>query len=494
MAPSRPRGFHFLAQLDELLGDQERRAKMPARGPIPKKGGDPSARIAALIRDLDQIDEQQMMSSGAAQLGNSPLVQDLIAEGDPAVAPLLEVLESDNRLTRSVSEIAVSRLERFVHPVYEAAFAALIGILKTREFDKYRSYGWKTVDPAARKALAGSMRQFWEKTRSVPLVERWYQTLLDDSAGPARWLEAAGGIVQPDVAPGMPYPKPGTRPMKGEPFRVGRDPSVTALMLRRARQIERMGDSQQFSRAGIRRRLPDGFNPGHLGCAGVAARPQGPDEGMPGPVGPLARSREPGERRPEPRVVLGRVHPDPGQARRPRRPSTSMPTGSGRPPRRCWNTGPSTHCSRCWPIPITRHWPRPRDGCSTTRSLPGSRSSPKPGGSSRRTSRTSSRRRSSSSPASAKACSPAWRTRPRSGPSTQIDKNTIERKIKNVARRRLRPIRTSTWTGSRSAWNTDSGTATTSPRSSRVSRAARVAISSGPKLAATRPWPRAWPT
>ena len=37
---------------------------MPARGPIPKKGGDPSARIAALIRDLDQIDEQQMMSPG----------------------------------------------------------------------------------------------------------------------------------------------------------------------------------------------------------------------------------------------------------------------------------------------------------------------------------------------------------------------------------------------------------------------------------------------
>ena len=45
------------------------------------------------------------------------------------------------------------------------------------------------------------MRQFWERTRSVPLVERWYKTLLDDSAGPARWLEAAGGIVQPDVPP-----------------------------------------------------------------------------------------------------------------------------------------------------------------------------------------------------------------------------------------------------------------------------------------------------
>ncbi|MEJ7636664.1 MAG: hypothetical protein WKF75_01435 [Singulisphaera sp.] len=68
--------------------------------------------------------------------------------------------------------------------------------------------------------------------------------MLDDSAGSARWLEAAGGIVQPDVAEGMPVPKPGTQPMKGEPLRVGRDPSVTDLMLRRARQLERTGDPQ----------------------------------------------------------------------------------------------------------------------------------------------------------------------------------------------------------------------------------------------------------
>jgi len=73
--------FYFLTQLDDLLRDLERRAKMPPRSPIPRKGGDPSARAAALIRDLDQIDEQQMMSPGGASPGNSPLVHDLIAEG-----------------------------------------------------------------------------------------------------------------------------------------------------------------------------------------------------------------------------------------------------------------------------------------------------------------------------------------------------------------------------------------------------------------------------
>jgi hypothetical protein len=243
--------FTFLTQLDELLSDQERRAKMPARNPIPKKGGDPTARIAALIRDLDRIDEHQMSSFGAARPGSSPLVRELVVEGDAAVAPLLQVLELDNRLTRSVSNGRGMSRERFVHPVYEAALDALIGILQTNEFDGYRSFGWKIIDPAARKALAGALRQFWQRTRSVPLVERWYRTLLDDSAGPGRWLEAAGGIIRPDVPHGSPWVKPGTRPMKGEQLRAGRGPSVSDLMLRRTRDIERMGDSQNSREQGF---------------------------------------------------------------------------------------------------------------------------------------------------------------------------------------------------------------------------------------------------
>ena len=202
--------FFFLTQLDEILRDQERRAKMPPRGPIPRKGGDPAARIAALIRDLDEIDEQQMMSPGEANPGSSSLVGDLVAMGDPAVPPLLEVLENDTRLTRSVSNGRGMSPEHFVHPVYEAAFAALIRILQTNQFDDHRFYGWKNADPAERKALAGSIRRFWEKAREVPVLERWYRTLRDDAAGPARWLEAAGRIVQPIDERGMPVPNAGT--------------------------------------------------------------------------------------------------------------------------------------------------------------------------------------------------------------------------------------------------------------------------------------------
>ena len=91
--------FSFLTQLDDLLRDQERRAKLPPRGPIPRQEGDPTARIAALIRDLDLIDGPQL-GMGAVNLSASLLVRELIAEGDAAVPPLLKVLESDHRLTR----------------------------------------------------------------------------------------------------------------------------------------------------------------------------------------------------------------------------------------------------------------------------------------------------------------------------------------------------------------------------------------------------------
>ncbi len=51
----------------------------------------------------------------------------LIAEGDPAVEPLLTALETDMRLTRSVSYGRGMSIDRTVHPVFEAELAALEG-------------------------------------------------------------------------------------------------------------------------------------------------------------------------------------------------------------------------------------------------------------------------------------------------------------------------------------------------------------------------------
>ena len=231
--------YYYLGQLDELLRDHERRAKPGSRGPVPRRGGDPAARVAALIRDLDQIDERQMSVPGGANPASSPRVAELAAEGDAAVGPLLDALANDDRLTRSADLGRGGSLDRYVHPVVEVEFAALNRILQTAEFSKHSMANWASITPAARKELAGSIRAFWEKNRAVPLLDRWYQALADDKAGAARWVEAANGIVAADVPPGRPRAEPGTQPMRGEPLRQGRTPSVTALLGRRIGDVGR---------------------------------------------------------------------------------------------------------------------------------------------------------------------------------------------------------------------------------------------------------------
>ncbi len=238
--------------LRELLADQERRAKEAPRGPVPPRGGDPAARIAALIRDFDQIHVQQRLHFGGAEPGDGAIVNEIVAEGDPAVGPLLAALESDTRLTRCISG-------RWGHDearrVFRAAYAALRRILKSESFMDSMSSDFIALETAdGRKRLAQAARAFWEKNAAVPIVERWYRTLRDDSAGPARWIEAASGLLQtPGRAgsviryttvrrPGQ--PKPGA--LRGEPLRKLRNPSISELLARRCEELKGTSNSLTF--------------------------------------------------------------------------------------------------------------------------------------------------------------------------------------------------------------------------------------------------------
>ncbi|HEY2158838.1 MAG TPA: hypothetical protein VGH33_24615, partial [Isosphaeraceae bacterium] len=235
------------AQLAALLADQERRAKEPPRGPVPPHGGDPLARVAALIRDFDQIHVVQMSSPGSADPGSGEAVRDLIVEGDAAVGPLLDALDHDTRLTRSISNGRGG--PGHVHPTTDAVYAALLRLLKTDRFlETGDDYAARNT-PEGRKRLAAAVRAFWEKNRTVPLAERWYRTLRDDSAGADRWIEAAAGMAGTDGTEWNPRfgfvtvirtPKPGQPiAMAGEAYRSRRDPSVSDLMARRAAEIAR---------------------------------------------------------------------------------------------------------------------------------------------------------------------------------------------------------------------------------------------------------------
>jgi hypothetical protein len=253
--------FEFLNQLPEFREDQERRARERANPPAPIRGEGRQARIAGLIRDLDQIAARQWGQPGGVTLGQSPIIQKLIAEGDAAVDPLIKAFRTEDRLTRSVGFHRDFFRNRHILSADQAAYTALIGLLKTTNFapaEPNAPAPGRGPGRISREELANQMQAYWDKNRAIPVVERWYQTLADDEAGDAAWLEAAGNIVQPEnerTVPGTgPFVmtetkplKPGEKPrLRGEPLRRNHEPSVAALMARRADSMLKTPEGQQF--------------------------------------------------------------------------------------------------------------------------------------------------------------------------------------------------------------------------------------------------------
>jgi hypothetical protein len=179
----------FLRSVPDLIADANRRLKEPPRKQVLEAGvaayPDKGKRITALIQDLDQVDEQQTSQPGSVSLNLSPIVQALVMEGDDAVEPLLACMETDTRLTRSVSYGRSFWFDRRLIPVQRAAYAAIREILGTREF------GPHTYNPNVQIA---QIRAYWAKNRGVSPAERVINVLKDETATTEQWLEAAKAL------------------------------------------------------------------------------------------------------------------------------------------------------------------------------------------------------------------------------------------------------------------------------------------------------------
>jgi hypothetical protein len=221
----------FLDQLPQILADLERRANEPKKINIIEAGitnyPDQTKRIAALIDDLDLVSARQWSQPGWVNLPEDPIVSALIQEGDPAVEPLLDCVDNDKRLTRSVGFGRDFFRSRTVIPVSDAAMVAVKSILQA-------SFSDGTAE----------IRAYWNKYKGMKLEDRWYAILNDDAAS-GRWLEAAANITQPENVrryPGgfsMEKPAPTNAPvrMNGEILRAKTNPSVNELMARRALEV-----------------------------------------------------------------------------------------------------------------------------------------------------------------------------------------------------------------------------------------------------------------
>ena len=249
--PERP-PLDFTAPAEQIITDSERRLSRPRVNPVNAAGiKDPKARAEALIAQLDEVAARQDGQPGGVSLGMDLIVEQLIACGEPAVEPLLNCFETDTRLTRSVHFWRDFSTHRSLLGVHEAAYVALEGILEQSFFgaastgDDLSARGME-----GRRKTAAAIRAYWEKVKGVPKEERWFKTLADDGASAGEWVQAASNIVQPSdvqVTPGsmfggswttIPSRKPGEiPPLRGEPLRTRKNPSVADLLLKRAQQL-----------------------------------------------------------------------------------------------------------------------------------------------------------------------------------------------------------------------------------------------------------------
>jgi hypothetical protein len=151
-----------------------------------------AARVPAAVAALDEIDARQLSQPGGVDLASDPRLAALIDCKEAAVPALLEVLEKDRRLTRSVHFWRDFNQDRTVLSVAEAALVALQSILRIRVFEP-RSTGdnFTIRGPKASKLAAEKLREYWKANRGVSLPERLRRSLTRTQGKPADWRRAA---------------------------------------------------------------------------------------------------------------------------------------------------------------------------------------------------------------------------------------------------------------------------------------------------------------
>ena len=191
-----------LDDLPRLIAEERRRAAgRPALDFAALATLPADQRLALLV---DHLDEVRLVEQGWSYFSDGSFVPELEKIGEPAVDKLLEVLESDTRLSRGGALGGGNHQEPL--GVEVAAHAALEAILSHNFFP----------EDGGREQLAATIRAYWNAQRSLSLPERWYRTLADDHAAPHEHVMAALYIAQ-----------------RGEPLRSHAAPTVSDLLAHR---------------------------------------------------------------------------------------------------------------------------------------------------------------------------------------------------------------------------------------------------------------------
>lgn len=150
---------------------------------------------ARLIASLEDVCAQQDGWPGGVDLASDWRVQALIRIGDPAVPALINVIEKDVRLTRSVHAWRPNT-GCTILAVREAALTAVMSILRVQVFeagftgDNFTSRGSK-----AAKEAADQLRRYWVRYGKFPFDERMMHVLRDPAVTGPHLLDAARSLA-----------------------------------------------------------------------------------------------------------------------------------------------------------------------------------------------------------------------------------------------------------------------------------------------------------
>ncbi|OWK40935.1 putative lipoprotein [Fimbriiglobus ruber] len=201
-------------QTAQVVADLKGRQKKGTFGKAAKKEEWPAdfdrwdikKKLAYLLDGLDEIEVRQWMQPGGVDIGSDRRVGELIRMGEPVVPALIDALEADERLTRSVHYWRdFSPLPRTILGTREAIVTALSAILRIRLFeinstaDNFTSHG-----SAAAKETAERLRAYWKAYGHLPFDERLMKILINPKESFPTRREAAENfsLLKADGSPG----------------------------------------------------------------------------------------------------------------------------------------------------------------------------------------------------------------------------------------------------------------------------------------------------
>jgi hypothetical protein len=185
--------------IEELRRRQARGAanKTPSTQPGPDYAQlSVDRKIAFWIDALDEVDARQMGQPGGIDLSADPRVAALIEIGEPAVPALIDTVEKDKRLTRSVHFWRDFSKNRTVLGVREAALTAVMSILRVQVFEPASTGDSFTArDEIDAGQTVSKLRAYWEKYGKLPFDQRMMTILTDPASSFEATREAADNLA-----------------------------------------------------------------------------------------------------------------------------------------------------------------------------------------------------------------------------------------------------------------------------------------------------------